>query len=175
MMLGITEISAILAAAGVLVGVVYYMLDIRHQNKIRKTDLALRLYSITATNEFGDAFGKVYRLQVKDYQDYVKQYGLPLGGEGNPMQKAFGIVMSFYVLLGTLLYRKLIDIDMVYDEIGGSYPMALYEKVKPILVGMRKEFGEPAAQIEFDYLIDELKKKEPKLRKTWSKHLSQSG
>jgi hypothetical protein len=64
-MADITEISAIVVGAGVLVGVVYYMLDIRHQSKIRKTDLTLRLYSIQTTSEFLDAFGKVKSLQVK--------------------------------------------------------------------------------------------------------------
>jgi hypothetical protein len=36
-MVDITEISAIVAAAGVLVGVVYYVLDIRHQRQARQT------------------------------------------------------------------------------------------------------------------------------------------
>jgi hypothetical protein len=169
-MLDIPSISAIVVAAGVLVGVVYYMLDIRHQSKIRKTDLTLRLHSIQFTSEFMDAFGKVNSLKVKDYQDYVKQYGPTSDGS---MQKAFATVASFYSLLGSLLYRKLIDIDMVYDNIGGNYPLTLYEKLKPIIMGMRREL-EPTALVEFEYLIDELKRKEPKLRKTWSKYLSQS-
>jgi len=49
-MVDVTEISAIVAAAGVLVGVAYYILDMRHQNKIRRTDLDLRLYSIAFRN-----------------------------------------------------------------------------------------------------------------------------
>jgi hypothetical protein len=162
-MLDIPSISAIVVVAGVLVGVVYYMLDIRHQNKIRKTDLALRLYSIAQTSEFMDAMGKVGSLQVKYYQDYVKQSGSPLSG--SPMPKAFATVASFYGLLGGLLYRKLIDIDLVYDNIGSSYPMTLYEKVKPIILGMRREI-EPTALVEFEYLCDELKRKEPQLKKT---------
>ena len=46
------EISAIVAAAGVLVGVVYYILDMRHQTKIRKTDLLIRLYSTYTNGEY---------------------------------------------------------------------------------------------------------------------------
>jgi hypothetical protein len=34
---GITEISAVVAAVGVIIGVVYYILDLRHQSKIRQT------------------------------------------------------------------------------------------------------------------------------------------
>jgi hypothetical protein len=167
-MVDITEISAILAAAGVLVGVVYYMLDIRHQNKVRKTDLTLRIYSMVQTDEFWDAVGKVSSLHVKDYQDYLKQYGL-----SSPTHRAFNKVCGFYDLLGELLYRKLIDIDMIYDTIGSTYPLTLYEQVKPIILGLRREI-EPAALVEFEYLCDELRKKEPQLRKTWSKYLSKS-
>jgi hypothetical protein len=44
-MVDITEISAVVAAAGVLVGVVYYVLEVRHQTRIRQTDFITRLYS----------------------------------------------------------------------------------------------------------------------------------
>ena len=37
-MFDITEISAIVAAAGVLFGVAYYILDMRHQTKVRQTE-----------------------------------------------------------------------------------------------------------------------------------------
>jgi xanthosine utilization system XapX-like protein len=43
-MVDITEISAVVAAAGVLVGVVYYMLDLRHQARISARAFLLSLY-----------------------------------------------------------------------------------------------------------------------------------
>ena len=43
-MVDITDISAVVAAAGVLIGVAYYILDMRNQIRIRKTDLLIRLY-----------------------------------------------------------------------------------------------------------------------------------
>jgi hypothetical protein len=99
-MLDIPSISAIVAAAGVLVGVVYYIMDMRHQTKIRKTDLLTRLYTSTFTsNEFMDAFWKVMSLQVKDYQDYVRQYG-SLNETDNPMNRAFYMIVGYYELVG---------------------------------------------------------------------------
>ncbi len=44
-MVDLTEISAFVAALGVLIGVVYYVLEMRHREKMRKTDLVIRLYS----------------------------------------------------------------------------------------------------------------------------------
>jgi hypothetical protein len=45
-MVDITEISAIVAAAGVLIGVVYYILDMRNQTRIRKTDIFSLVFAI---------------------------------------------------------------------------------------------------------------------------------
>jgi hypothetical protein len=46
-----TEISAFVAAAGVLIGVVYYILDMRNQTRIRKTDTLMKLYSSVSSKE----------------------------------------------------------------------------------------------------------------------------
>jgi hypothetical protein len=37
----ITEISAVVAAAGVFIGVIYYILDMRNQKQLRETDLIM--------------------------------------------------------------------------------------------------------------------------------------
>jgi hypothetical protein len=177
MELDITEISAIIAAAGVLIGVAYYILDMRHQNKIRRTDLDLRLYSIAFSSEFQDAYMKIGNLQMKDYEDYIR-HG-PWSSESPvwtaPMQKAFSTVVSFYGLLGQLLKRKLIDINLVTDWIAGSYPVTLYERVKPIIMGIRRDAKQPTTDISLEYLIDEFERKAPRaeLRKELQEYLSQ--
>jgi len=161
-MVDVTEISAIVAAVGVLIGVVYYVLDMRHQTKLRKTDLLIRLYSTYTNSEFMDAFWKVMSLQVKDYQNYVKQYG-SLSQNDNPMNRAVFMVIGFYELVGVLLYRKLIDLVTVYDAFGSVLPVALFEKIKPVLTGMRTV--ESTSLLGFEYLCHELKKKESQLKK----------
>jgi hypothetical protein len=163
MMVDITEISAVMAAAGVLVGVVYYILDMRNQSRIRKTELLMRLYSTSMSTEFRDAFSKVMSLRVKDYQDYVKQYG-SLNETDNPMSRAFYTVIGYYELVGVLLLEKLIDIDTVWDVFGSSEPIALYEKIKPIVLDIRREH-EGAALLGFEYLYVELKRKASHLEK----------
>ena len=145
-MVDIYEISAVVAAVGVSVGVVYYILDMRHQTKIRTTDLLIRLYSTYTNSEFMDAFWKVMSLQVKDYQNYVKQYGL-LSQNDNPMNRAVFMVIGYYELVGVLLYRKLIDLVTVYDAFGSAVPLALFEKIKPLLVGIRT--GESTSLLGF--------------------------
>jgi hypothetical protein len=168
---GITEISAVVAAAGVLVGIAYYVLQMRHQTKIRKTDLIIRLYSATTSDEFMDTAWKVTSIHVKDYEDYVKQYGSFFSE--NPIHRAVIRVCGMYDIIGTLLYKKLIDHDLAYNVVGIGYPKMLYEILKPIMLGIRRETNESGAFVGFDYLCDELTRKEPQLKKAWGKYISQ--
>jgi hypothetical protein len=69
-MLDIPSISAIVVAAGVLVGVVYYILDMRHQSKVRQTDLVMRLYSIFDSLEFQKTWEEVLKREAKEYVFY---------------------------------------------------------------------------------------------------------
>ena len=166
----VQTVSIAVASASVVAGVIYYALQLRHQTRIRKTDLLTRLYSTSANNEYMDAFWKVMNLQVKDYQDYAKQYG-PLSKTDSPMNRAFLAIVSQYELVGVLLYRKLIDLVTVYD-VWGSTPIMLFEKIKPVVLGLRKEL-EPAALVGFEYLCVELKRKEPQLKKMLNEALGE--
>jgi hypothetical protein len=173
---GITEISAVVAASGVLVGIVYYALQIRHQTRIRKTDLIIRLNSRLHSNEFDDAYPKIMSLQFKDYEDFVKRYGRRHSGKSPEIDKALSTVNGFFELVGTLLYRKHIDIGLVYDSFGSSMIKEIWEKTKPLVAGNRREFNESSFNAGFEYLYSELMRKEPQLRKTWAKasHLAVS-
>jgi len=163
----IQTVSIVVASASVVAGIIYYALQVRHQTKIRKTDLLTRLYSSTyISNEFMDALWKVMSLQVKDYEDYVRQYGSLQ--TDNPMNRAIFTVIGYYELVGVLLYRKLIDLATVHDVFGTGSPIRLFEKIKPVLAGMREKF-DPAALLGFEYLCHELKRKEPQLRKEWQR------
>ena len=72
-MVDLTEISAVVAAAGVLVGVVLTVQELRHLVKQRQTDLVTRLASDISTNkEFLEAFVDIFEVEFKDYDDFEK-------------------------------------------------------------------------------------------------------
>ena len=149
-MVDITEISAIVAAAGVMMGVFYYVLDIRHQAKARQTDLIIRLYSLVGSKEFCEAFEKIYYREIKSVDDYLKKYGTV--AELNQVTMVFGA-------LGMLLHRKLVDVDVINDVTGQTVIM-IWEKMKPVYEPFWRERG-----IEWDsftYLYNEIKKRQQK-------------
>jgi len=104
-MLDIPAISAIVAAAGVIVGVVFTALQLRDLVKTRQTDLAMSLYQHFGTKEFMSSWWQVATREEKDYNEYVKKYG------GIELLQ----VSVFLEGIGIMLHRKLMDINMAGD------------------------------------------------------------
>ena len=168
-MVDIQTISIAIASAGVFVAAVYYVFQIRHQVRMRKTDLVMKLYSTFTSKEFTDAEQDVLALQFTDFEDFRKKYGPRFSQEIRETSKSTTVVLGFYELVGTLLYRKLIELVLVYDVFGSSNVKDMFEKVKPLILGLRSERNNPLEFTGFEYLCNEIKRKEPQLRKTWAK------
>jgi len=110
-MVDIQTVSIAIASASVVAGIVYYAFQVRHQTKIRKTDLLTRLYSIMVSKDWLEAWQKVQDREVLDHSDYLKKYGFVELNE----------VYVFLDQLGRLMKRGLIDIDLMpltYGQVG---------------------------------------------------------
>jgi hypothetical protein len=164
-MVDITEISAVVAAAGVSVGVIYYILDMRHQSKVRETDLVMRLYSVIGSKEYLEAYPLFFTfVEFKDYEDFKNKYPSPMW-VGTPAELSFNMFCLFFEGVGILLHRKLIDIKLV-DDLFSIAIKSSWEKVKPIVEGRRKERNIPAYWEYFEYLYNEMQKREQKLQQS---------
>jgi hypothetical protein len=145
----IQTISIAIASAGVLAGVIYYILEIRHQTKIRQMDLLMRLFSTFDSNEFQEEYIKFLDLKITDYDEYVKTYGL----------KGLFKIFPFFEALGIMLNRKMVSLDLVEQMYSQSIQI-MWEKSKPIQEGLRKRYNQPKWGEWFEYLYDEVKKRE---------------
>jgi len=158
-MVDIIEVSAILAAAGVLVGIIYYILDIRNKTKLRNLDVFIRMntsFNISLM-EWQQASFKVMNLQFKDSDDFVKKYGS--WDTETPTMMAIHTIANFTDGVGYLLKRKLVSTDYVWDVYGPA-SISFWEKLKPAIEGVRKEYNEPTIFEPFEYLYNEMKKRE---------------
>jgi len=151
-MVGITEISAMVAAAGVLVGVVYYILEIRNQSRMRQTDLVMKLYSQFSSFEFQKVWYEVLKREAKDYYDYEKKYGWA----------EFSVIDIFFEGIGILLERKLIGIELV-DDMFTTPVKWTWEKMKDITLEWRKVRNAPEIGEWLEYLYNEMKKRKEQL------------
>jgi len=154
-MVDIPTLSIAVAAASVVAGVIYYSLQIRHQTRMRQTDLVMRLYSTRASREFQEAWKKVMAKEFKDYHDYEKWYEW----------SDFIEVGIFFEGIGILLFRKLIDIRLV-DDLFSYIIETTWGKIKPVVEGVRKHNNAPQIFEWFEYLYNEMQKREQKLQQT---------
>jgi hypothetical protein len=149
----IQTVSIVVASTGVLIAAIYYVLQIRNQTKIRQTDLVMRLYSTFGSKEFQDAWTRIESIEFKNYDEYVKKYGL-----GDYAQCA-----TFFEGIGVLLQKKLIDINLV-DALFSVPLKFMYERMKPIIEGNREQLHNQRVFEHFEYLYNEMKKREQKLQ-----------
>jgi hypothetical protein len=159
----ITEISAMVAAAGVLVGVVLTVLELRHLRKQRQTDLVVKLYSAFTSDDFLVSLLKVVNLEFEDYRDYVKKYG-SLTSE-TPINVAIFKIANYFDEAGTLLHRGLIDADLV-SEFLMLATLTYWGKLKPLIEGFREDSGSRFSLYWFEYFYNEMKKREQKLQQS---------
>jgi hypothetical protein len=156
--LDIPSISAIIAAVGVLIGVVLTVLEVRNLVETRQTDLVIRLYSTFGNEELQDAWEKTQTREYKDFNAYRREYGLREVNE----------VGWFFEGVGVLLHRRLIDIGLV-DDLFSSPVRRAWEKLKPIAEGERNQTQRPQIWEWFEYLYNEIKKREQKLQQSTDK------
>ena len=152
-------VSLGVASASIVIGVIYYIFQIRHQRNVRNTDLVIRLYTQVTSDEWEKAYFKILSAPFEDYDDYCRKYGGSISE--NPVSLAADKVSAFYEELGYLLYRKLIDADMVFEMFSIARP---WNKIKPIIYGSRKQDDQPTLYEWFEYLYNELQKREQTLK-----------
>jgi hypothetical protein len=159
--------SVMLASASVIAGVVYYALHLRHQArarqdmvKARHADLLMRSYSTYGSKEFQEALWKVMELDFKDHNEYLKKYGST--ALVTPANRAIFTVSWFFNGIGLLLHSRLVDIDQV-DDLFGYAVVWMWEIVKPVILeGYRPQPKMQKSMQWFEYLYDEIKKREQK-------------
>jgi hypothetical protein len=154
-MVDVQTVSIAIASASVVAGVVYYALQVRHQTKMRQTDLVTRLSTYVLRRDFLEAVVDILDTEFEDYSDFVRKYGVPFSKKQVPM--SFLLVGNFCEQLGVLFRNKLIDISMIDDLF--TVP-ALWEKMRPVIKGIRKEEHNQGYYEWFECLYNELKKRE---------------
>ena len=153
-MVDIQTVSIVIASASVVAGVIYYSLQIRLQTKARQTDMVMRLYTAFGGKEMREAWEKITTRECTDFSTYKSEYGLSEINE----------VGWFFEGVGILLRRKLINIALV-DDLFSSPIKISWERIRPVAEGERKQFGRPQIWEWWEYLYNEMQRRERQLVK----------
>ena len=154
-MLGLSEIQTVsiaVASAGVFIATIYYILQIRHQAKQRQTDMVMRLYATFGSTDFQKAYQKVANIEFENFADFRKKYVADI-----EVRAAIYSVVIFFEGIGVLIKRKLINMDLV-DDLFTNPISQTWEKVAPIVKGMRELQKSPSVGEWFEYVYNGMKK-----------------
>jgi hypothetical protein len=151
----LASFSAAVAAISVVIGVIFAIFQMRGAARTRHTGLIIQLNPAlkVTMSEVIECISKIWNLEFKDYKEYLEKYGDPLS------DKALHTITGYYDGLGYLLYKQLIDIDTIEYIVSGS-STGVWDKLKPITEGMRKQYNLPELFMWFEYLYKEMQKRE---------------
>ena len=153
-MLDIPSMTGIVAAVGVIVGVVFAVVELRNLVKARQTDVVTGLYSTMSSKEVLDAWEKVRdRGEIKDVEEYRKRYGFV----------EVNMLYMTWMELGVLADMKLVDINLVYKLFSGPIKM-VWHWLKPTIEETRKKYNQPQYGWAIENLYNEMQKREQSLQ-----------
>jgi len=158
--LDIPAISVVIASASVIGSAIYYMIETRHQRRIRQTESIIRLspwFSLDA-KEIQEAISIVCSLEYTDYKDYLAKYA------GKPEQISLKLLGNYFEGIGLLVYMKLVELDIVFD-FWGDVAESVWDGNEELINGMREDSDTPFTFQYWEFLVKEFKKRKMALNK----------
>jgi hypothetical protein len=155
------------AATGVLVAAIYYVVNLRNSRKTleltlkaqqqsaeaRQTQLFMDIYKTYSSKEFHrsrDEMGMLW--SFKDGQDFFKKYG-PQNMEDHEKWEA---QLYLYMGIGTLMRQGIVNPDLVFDLIWDT-TITFWEKFRPAIMYLRETYV-PNHAVDAEYLYNEMKR-----------------
>ena len=154
-----------MAIFGVIAGFTYYEIVVRnsqrnqkHQLETRQAQLFMNLYETWSTPEFRKRSNWVnHVIEYEDSEDFHSKYGRT--GDQDSFAD-WASVDAYYEGIGVLVRRGLIDIDLVDDLLHTSI-IGTWEKMGPEFLESRAlGTGSPTLFSDFEFLYNEIMKRE---------------
>jgi hypothetical protein len=154
-----------LAELGVLVVGVAVALrqldDIKQTREIeletRQAALFTQMYDKYGEAEFARNHSAILQWTFNDYDEYFEKYGARTNPEASSQLAS---VLRFFIGVGVLVDRGLVDVQLVYDLMGDAVILA-WERMELVVLGNRERVGSPDHAIAFDKLYKKLKALKP--------------
>ncbi len=154
--LDVQTASIVIAAVSVVGSAIYFMLETRHQRRIRQTEniIALSPWFNMDAKDIQEAIANVRSLEYANYEDYVKKYA------GKPEQTSLKLLGNYFEGVGLLVYMKLVELDIV-SNFWGDVAESIWDKNVELVNGMRKDVGSSYTFQYWEWLVKEFKRRKP--------------
>ncbi|MDH5791796.1 MAG: hypothetical protein OEZ44_06380 [Candidatus Bathyarchaeota archaeon] len=166
-MVELAEIQAayyMVAATGVLVAAIFYILNLRISQRnqelmlkaqqqtleTRQAQMFMSIYQTDYSNDFQEAVHRVMEMEIKDADDWKKMR------RDKEMYKAWTMVGSYLEGIGVLVRENLVDIRLV-SELMSGFIRWYWEHFGSGILRCREELNWPRFFIEVEYLAERVR------------------
>ena len=152
-MVDLAEIQAayyMVAATGVLVAAVFYIVNLRETTKNRRITFTNSVMQQLFSEEGVRREFDCYTMQWTDFEDFKRKYDSLVNPESYSKRMSLWLT---YDSLGYLYKSGLIDLDTVAN-VGGGWLLWDWLKFKPIIEELRKTDLGPKGFSSFEYLAE---------------------
>jgi len=156
-MVDVSMLSIVVTATSVTVAALFAIFQLRNLVKARKMDLIMRLYLNWGEVEMKKSYSRLVAVEITTYEDFIKRYGPYASPDHAQIWTDLDRVCWFNNGYSYLIYKGLANKKDVIELFGhGLVPM--WEKLRPVLYGVRKDLNSPKSWQWFEYMYNELKK-----------------
>jgi hypothetical protein len=164
-MVELGTVLSFIQAFGIVVGVVYYIMNIQNNQKnqelmlkaqqqtleTRQAQMFLGVYNKMSDKEFTRAYNTVMNTSWSSYQEFSDLR------KNNEFYEAFLLINGFFEGVGVLVKEGVLDIRWI-ALLMASWTNEYWEKIREVILEHRKRSGAKRALSEYEYLYDELNK-----------------
>ena len=150
----------LLPAVSITIGVTYYIMSIRNQEKSRQAQLFMSIYKETQTKEAQTDFLDFAVIEMNNVDDWLKLQ------EDKEMFSILARQLSYLEGIGVLVREGLIDIGLVAKLSSGNI-LEFWSRFGDGIKKLREFYDWPRWAIEVEYLHDQIivySKKHPELK-----------
>ncbi|MGB8781437.1 MAG: hypothetical protein WCD81_12415 [Candidatus Bathyarchaeia archaeon] len=136
-MVTLTDWAAILSALAGVSATVFILLQLRHMEQHRNLEVSMKLFEWAESERLRKAFRWIEEeFQFENYEKYKAEEAKSFEVSDYPYE-----VEAYFEEVGFLVVKKFVDLDIIVDRLG-SYIIAVWKKLEPWILALRKERGD---------------------------------
>lgn len=133
-MLSISDDAAVISAIGVILGVVFVFIQLRHMEMHRNLDISMKLFEWAESDRLRKAFRWIENeFQFQDYDKYKAQEATDSEASEYPYEAT-----AFFEQIGFLVEKRFVDLDIIDDRLG-SHIVSNWKTLEPWIMAVRQE------------------------------------
>ena len=136
-MVTLTDWAAILSALAGVSATVFILLQLRHMEQHRNLEVSMKLFEWAESERLRKAFRWIEeKFQFENYEKYKAEEAKSFEVSDYPYE-----VEAYFEEVGFLVVKKFVDLDIIVDRLG-SYIIAVWKRLEPWILALRKERGD---------------------------------